>query len=38
MENVLLLDTGIAFDNKVDDIIMECTRKELAPMGTCQYQ
>ncbi len=32
MENILLLDTGFASFNKGDDIIMECTRKELAPL------
>lgn len=32
MENILLLDTAFASFNKGDDIIMECTRKELAPL------
>ena len=32
MENILLLDTSIGSDNKGDDIIMECVRKELAPI------
>lgn len=32
MDNILLLDTSIASDNKGDDIIMECVRKELAPI------
>ena len=32
MNNILILDTSIASFNKGDDIIMECTRKELAPM------
>lgn len=32
MINVLILDTAIASFNKGDDIIMECTRKELAPL------
>lgn len=32
MNNVLILDTSIASFNKGDDIIMECTRKELAPI------
>ncbi len=30
MKKILLLDTSIASDNKGDDIIMECVRKELA--------
>lgn len=30
MENILLLDTSIATNNIGDDIIMECTRKELS--------
>ena len=29
MKRILLLDTSVASDNKGDDIIMECTRKEL---------
>lgn len=32
MKNILILDTSIASFNKGDDIIMECTRKELAPL------
>lgn len=32
MENILLLDTGFSSFNKGDDIIMECTRKELTPL------
>ena len=32
MDNILLLDTSITTFNKGDDIIMECTRKELAPL------
>lgn len=32
MKKILLLDTGFASFNKGDDIIMECTRKELAPL------
>lgn len=32
MDNILLLDTGFASFNKGDDIIMECTRKELVPL------
>lgn len=32
MKNVLILDTSITSFNKGDDIIMECTRKELAPL------
>lgn len=32
MDNILILDTSIASFNKGDDIIMECTRKELAPL------
>lgn len=32
MNNVLILDTSIASFNKGDDIIMECTRKEIAPL------
>ena len=32
MENILLLDTAFASFNKGDDIIMECTRKELASL------
>ena len=32
MVNILILDTSIASGNKGDDIIMECTRKELAPL------
>lgn len=29
MKNILLLDTSVASDNKGDDIIMECVRKEM---------
>ncbi len=32
MKQILLLDTSIASDNKGDDIIMECVRKELTPI------
>lgn len=32
MEKCLILDTSIASANKGDDIIMECVRKELAPI------
>ena len=32
MKQVLILDTSIASGNRGDDIIMECTRKELAPI------
>ena len=32
MENILLLDTSIGSQNKGDDIIMECVRKELMPI------
>lgn len=32
MKRALLLDTSIGSDNKGDDIIMECVRKELAPV------
>ena len=32
MKQILILDTSIASHNKGDDIIMECTRKELAPL------
>ena len=32
MENILIFDTSFASSNKGDDIIMECTRKELAPL------
>lgn len=32
MKRILLLDTSIASDNKGDDIIMECVRKELTPI------
>lgn len=30
MKNILLLDTSVGSQNKGDDIIMECTRKELS--------
>ena len=29
MKDILVLDTAVASDNKGDDIIMECVRKEL---------
>lgn len=32
MKKILLLDTAFASFNKGDDIIMECTRKELSPL------
>lgn len=32
MKNIILLDTSVATDNIGDEIIMECTRKELAPI------
>lgn len=32
MKNILLLDTSVGSQNKGDDIIMECVRKELAPI------
>ena len=32
MKNILILDTSITSFNKGDDIIMECTRKELSPL------
>lgn len=32
MQNILILDTSIASLNRGDGIIMECTRKELAPI------
>lgn len=32
MINILLLDTSIGSQNKGDDIIMECVRKELSPL------
>ena len=32
MDNILILDTSIASLNRGDSIIMECTRKELAPL------
>ena len=32
MKRTLLLDTSVASDNKGDDIIMECVRKELEPI------
>ncbi len=38
MNNVLILDTSIASFNKGDDIIMECTRKELAPLLEQAYE
>ena len=38
MENILVLDTSIGSDNKGDDIIMECTRKELVPLLESNYE
>ncbi len=38
MKNILILDTSIASDNKGDDIIMECTRKELALLLDNAYE
>ena len=38
MENILLLDTSFASFNKGDDIIMECTRKELYPLLERNYE
>ena len=38
MENILIFDTSIASGNKGDDIIMECTRKELAPLLEPNYE
>ena len=38
MKNILILDTSIASFNKGDDIIMECTRKELAPLLENAYE
>lgn len=32
MRNILLLDTSVGSQNKGDDIIMECVRKELEPL------
>ena len=32
MKNILLLDTSVSSQNKGDDIIMECVRKELEPL------
>ena len=32
MRNILLLDTSVGSQNKGDEIIMECVRKELAPL------
>lgn len=32
MKNILVLDTSVGSQNKGDDIIMECVRKELAPL------
>lgn len=37
MENILLLDTSIATGNKGDDIIMECTQKELEYLLNDKY-
>lgn len=38
MENILILDTSIGSDNKGDDIIMECTRKELFQLLKPNYE
>ena len=38
MKNILILDTSISSFNKGDDIIMECTRKELAPLLENAYE
>lgn len=38
MENILVFDTSIGSGNKGDDIIMECTRKELAPLLAPNYE
>lgn len=38
MNNILILDTSIASFNKGDDIIMECTRKELAPLLSNSFE
>lgn len=38
MENILLLDTSFASFNKGDDIIMECTRKELSPLLNVNFE
>jgi len=38
MNNILILDTSIASNNKGDDIIMECTRKELAPLLDASFE
>jgi len=38
MNKILILDTAIASGNKGDDIIMECTRKELAPLLEQSYE
>lgn len=38
MENILLLDTGFASFNKGDDIIMECTRRELSPLLQTNFE
>lgn len=38
MKNVLILDTSITSFNKGDDIIMECTRNELAPLLDASFE
>lgn len=38
MENILIFDTSIGSGNKGDDIIMECTRKELSPLLEPNYE
>ena len=38
MRKILLLDTSVASDNKGDDIIMECVRKELQFLLNVQVQ
>lgn len=38
MNRILILDTSVASDNKGDDIIMECVRKELYPILKNNYE
>lgn len=38
MDSILILDTSVASYNKGDDIIMECTRKELAPLLNTAFE
>lgn len=38
MNKILILDTSVASDNKGDDIIMECVRKELYPILKNHYE